>query len=75
MAIYYKCRHCQTSLGAIDKQVSSDKLGFDQLTSSERAEMVTHDGNGDLHVEVICEDCHEALMKNPQFYEIDQIIQ
>lgn len=75
MAIHYKCRHCQTELGAIDQQVSADMLGFDHLTSAERTDMVTYKENGDIHVNVICEDCHEALIRNPKFYELDQLIQ
>ncbi|NEU32546.1 anti-sigma-F factor Fin family protein [bacterium LRH843] len=75
MAIHYKCRHCYTSLGAIDQQVGFESLGFNHLTSLERADMLTYDTNGDIHVDVICEDCHESLTRNPDFYELDKIIQ
>ncbi len=75
MAIHYKCRHCHTDLGAIKQQVDAEMLGFTQLTSEERADMLTYETNGDVSVAVICEDCHEALLRNPDFYELDQIIQ
>ncbi|GAE36570.1 anti-sigma-F factor Fin family protein [Halalkalibacter akibai] len=75
MAIHYQCRHCKTKLGEIDQQVESNALGFDQLSSSERTDMVTYASNGDIHVEAICEDCHEALMRNPDLYELDHVIQ
>ena len=75
MAIHYECRHCRTKLGAIEQQVGSESLGFNHLTSSERTDMLTYDANGDIHVNVICEDCHEALTRNPDFYALDKIIQ
>jgi len=75
LAIHYQCRHCKTKLGEIDQQVESNALGFDQLSSSERTDMVTYASNGDIHVEAICEDCHEALMRNPDLYELDHVIQ
>lgn len=75
MAVHYKCRHCQTELGTIENSLDSNSLGFDQLTSSERTEMVTYTSDGDIHVNAICEDCHEALMRNPDFHELDKMVQ
>lgn len=74
LAIRYMCRHCQTDLGEIDEQVSEDLLGFTQLSSDERADMISYEANGDITVRAICENCHESLLKNPTFYELDQII-
>lgn len=75
MAIHYQCRHCKTKLGEIKHQVDSGSLGFDQLTSEERTDMVTYHSSGDIQVDAICEDCHEALMRNPNLYELDNVIQ
>ncbi|TWI53226.1 anti-sigma-F factor Fin family protein [Halalkalibacter nanhaiisediminis] len=75
MTIHYECRHCHAKLGAISHQVSSESLGFHHLTSTERTDMLTYTANGDIHVNVICEDCHESLTRNPDFYELDKIIQ
>ncbi|WP_285874652.1 anti-sigma-F factor Fin family protein [Halalkalibacter oceani] len=75
VAIHYKCRHCQVELGAIDEELRAEALGFDSLTSTERTDMLTYEPNGDIHVNVICEDCHEALMRNPGLHELDRMIQ
>ncbi|MDT8862648.1 anti-sigma-F factor Fin family protein [Alkalihalobacillus sp. MEB130] len=75
MAIHYYCRHCKTNMGAIDQQMKSESLGFDHLTNEERTEMVSYQSNGDLHVNAICEDCHEALSRNPDLYQLDHLIQ
>jgi hypothetical protein len=37
--------------------------------------MIHYDEVGDMHVRAICEDCHDALMKNPQFHEYHTFIQ
>ncbi|WP_368502894.1 anti-sigma-F factor Fin [Alkalihalophilus sp. As8PL] len=75
MAIHYKCRHCRTNIGQIDNHTDATSLGFGHLTSQERQEMLTYENNGDIHVNVICEDCEEALTRNPNFYELDTFIQ
>jgi hypothetical protein len=53
----------------------SESLGFNQLTSSERENMLSYNENGDIHVQSICEDCHEALTRNPELYQLDNLIQ
>ncbi|GAE27712.1 hypothetical protein JCM9140_3868 [Halalkalibacter wakoensis JCM 9140] len=75
MAIHYYCRHCKTDLGAINQEVQSQSLGFDHLTHSERTEMVSYEENGDMSVHAICEDCHEALTRNPELHQLDHLIQ
>ncbi|MCL7749269.1 anti-sigma-F factor Fin family protein [Halalkalibacter alkaliphilus] len=75
MTIHYQCRHCKTNLGAIDQQMQSESLGFNHLTNDERTDMVSYHSNGDMHVNAICEDCHEALTRNPDLYELDHLIQ
>ncbi|UOE94193.1 anti-sigma-F factor Fin family protein [Alkalihalobacillus sp. LMS39] len=76
MTIYYRCRHCQLHVGSIqEEQISSDQLGFDHLTGEERHDMISYESNGDIHVKVICEDCQEALERNPLFHEQETFIQ
>ncbi|MFC0472886.1 anti-sigma-F factor Fin family protein [Halalkalibacter kiskunsagensis] len=75
MAIHYQCRHCKTKLGSIEQEMHSETLGFTQLTSRERANMLSYNENGDIHVQAICEDCHEALARTPELYELDNLIQ
>lgn len=76
MAVHYRCRHCGINVGKIDEQnLDSQKLGFHQLDHSERTEMIQYDESGDMHVNTICEDCQEALDRNPQFHENHTFIQ
>ncbi|GAE31749.1 anti-sigma-F factor Fin family protein [Halalkalibacter sp. AB-rgal2] len=75
MAIHYQCRHCHAKVGTIEHSIHANVLGFDMLTSTERTEMVSYLENGDIHVKVICEDCHEALIRNPDLHEVDIVVQ
>ncbi len=76
MAIYYYCRHCQVQVGTIEQSIiSASELGFDHLTGEERKEMIDYDGNGNVYVKVICEDCQEALERNPDLHQYENIIQ
>ncbi|WP_409296415.1 anti-sigma-F factor Fin [Peribacillus sp. SCS-26] len=76
MAFHYKCRHCSTSMGTIDEiLIDSERLGFHALTSQERQEMIQTAENGDYHVQSICEDCQEALERNPGMHQQDYLIQ
>ncbi|KGA96069.1 hypothetical protein AJ85_13495 [Alkalihalobacillus alcalophilus ATCC 27647 = CGMCC 1.3604] len=76
MAIFYQCRHCDLKIGQIDeKKVDSSTLGFDQLNSEERENVLAYQTNGDIQVKTICEDCFDALTINPTFHEIDSFIQ
>ncbi|OZM55842.1 peptide ABC transporter permease [Lottiidibacillus patelloidae] len=76
MAINYVCRHCNHQVGKLDQQsVSAQQLGFDHLNDSERLEMIDYKTNGDMTVKTICEDCQEALQRNPQFHELETFIQ
>ncbi|WP_110926085.1 anti-sigma-F factor Fin family protein [Bacillus massiliglaciei] len=75
MALHYHCRHCGTKLGTLeDQRLSSEELGFHQLTDTDRQEMIEYDSSGDIHVKAICEDCHESLQRNPELYQNDYII-
>ncbi|WP_153127244.1 anti-sigma-F factor Fin family protein [Peribacillus tepidiphilus] len=76
MALHYFCRHCGMSLGTIDeKMIGSEQLGFHLLNEEERQEMISYQSTGDIHVKSICHDCHEALHRNPDFHNIDYLIQ
>ncbi|OIJ14462.1 peptide ABC transporter permease [Anaerobacillus arseniciselenatis] len=76
MAIHYRCRHCGFDVGKIEEHnLNSEQLGFHQLDSNERTEMIEYDDDGHMHVKTICEDCHEALDRNPQFHENQTFIQ
>lgn len=76
MAIIYQCRHCSKHIGRLEEQVTdSASLGFDQLTSNEKKEMIEYKSNGDLIVKVICDYCESALAENPHYHELDHFIQ
>lgn len=76
MSIHYLCRHCGVNVGIIDrKSVFSEQLGFHQLDNEERVDMISYQDNGDIQVKTICEDCHEALNRNPHFHENQTFIQ
>lgn len=75
MAIHYHCRHCGTKLGTVDRtSIYSETLGLHKLTEQERQEMVTYDSSGDIHITAICEDCQEALERNPEYHQYDFLI-
>lgn len=73
--VHYRCRHCDKDLGVITENVEAEMLGFHHLTDAERVDMITYQEDGMILVKVICEDCHEALMRNPSMYEVDHLIQ
>lgn len=76
MAILYRCRHCGTAVGQLeDSAVHSEQLGFHHLTNDERKEMIQYEQNGDITVKTICEDCQEALERNPEFHQWQTFIQ
>ncbi|PLT30852.1 anti-sigma-F factor Fin family protein [Peribacillus deserti] len=76
MAYHYQCRHCQTAMGTIDEPLlSAEQLGFHALTSEERQEMIRLSETGDYQVQAICEDCQEALERNPDLHQNDYLIQ
>jgi hypothetical protein len=75
VAIHYHCRHCGTKLGSIEQtSIHSETLGLHKLTDQERQEMVTYDSSGDINITAICEDCQEALERNPEFHQYDFLI-
>ena len=75
MAIHYHCRHCGTNLGSIEQaSIQSETLGIHKLTNLERQEMVAYDPSGDIHITSICEDCQEALERNPEYHQYDFLI-
>ena len=76
MDIFYRCRHCGTQVGHIkDSIFHTDQLGFNMLDSSERAELIEYNNNGHINVSTICEDCQEALERNPDLHQLDTFIQ
>ncbi|KAB7664951.1 anti-sigma-F factor Fin family protein [Bacillus sp. B1-b2] len=75
MAIHYRCRHCGVHIGSIDSNmVDTNQLGFQHLTGEDRSDMIQYNQAGDIYVKSICEDCHESLAKNPDYYENDYLI-
>jgi Protein of unknown function (DUF2757) len=75
MAIHYHCRHCGTKLGSIEQtSVHSETLGLHKLTDQERLDMVTYDASGEIYIKAICEDCQEALERNPEYHQYDFLI-
>lgn len=76
MDVFYHCRHCGTQVGHISNDVfRTDQLGFDKLDPKERAELIHYDSNGHVNVSTICEDCQEALERNPDYHQFDNFIQ
>ncbi|MDQ0228519.1 anti-sigma-F factor Fin family protein [Metabacillus niabensis] len=76
MALHYHCRHCGVKVGSIDNiSVTSEQLGFDHLNNEERQEMITYQQNGDIHIKTICEDCQDALNRNPDLHQYERFIQ
>ncbi|RAK16560.1 uncharacterized protein DUF2757 [Anoxybacillus vitaminiphilus] len=76
MALHYYCRHCGTKVGTIDRMsLYSEQLGFHHLTDKERLEMISYLANGDIHIKTICEDCQEALERNPEYHLYEKFIQ
>ncbi len=76
MALHYFCRHCGVKVGSLDRMsLYSESLGFSQLTDEERHDMISYESTGDIHVKTICEDCHEALERNPDLHQYERFIQ
>ncbi|MFC7787254.1 MULTISPECIES: anti-sigma-F factor Fin family protein [unclassified Rossellomorea] len=76
MAIHYQCRHCGTNVGTLSNvSVHSEQLGIHTLSEEERLHMVQYRDNGDIQVKTICEDCQESLERNPDYHQLDHIIQ
>ncbi|MCG8398634.1 anti-sigma-F factor Fin family protein [Bacillus atrophaeus] len=76
MALHYYCRHCGVKVGSLEQSlITADLLGFHHLTNEERNDMISYKDNGDVHVLTICEDCQEALERNPHFHEYQTFIQ
>jgi hypothetical protein len=75
VAIHYHCRHCGTNIGSIENtSIHSETLGLHKLTNLERQEMVAYDPSGNVHITSICEDCQEALERNPEYHQYDFLI-
>jgi len=75
MAIHYFCRHCGTNMGTIDTQsIHAENLGLNTLTNEERQDMVSYESNGNIHIKSICEDCQDALTRNPELHAYDYLI-
>jgi hypothetical protein len=76
VSLHYYCRHCGTKVGSLDKlSLHSESLGLHQLTDDERREMVSYESSGDIHIKTICEDCQEALERNPDYHQYESFIQ
>ncbi|RAS75030.1 anti-sigma-F factor Fin family protein [Priestia endophytica] len=76
MSIHYVCRHCGHKVGTLEgKVVDTEKLGFNHLTNEERTSFIQYAEDGSMSVNVICEDCQEALERNPDFHQYSTFIQ
>ncbi|WP_186575710.1 anti-sigma-F factor Fin family protein [Aquibacillus kalidii] len=76
MAIVYSCNHCGNQIGQLEQKViDTQSLGWKELSSDERKEMIQYQNNGDIHIKAICEDCQETLENNPHYHELDYFIQ
>lgn len=76
MTVRYFCKHCGIKVGELKEAVAStERLGFHHLTDEERMEMIQYQTNGDIDVQTICEDCQEALNRNPDFHQLRTFIQ
>lgn len=76
MTLHYFCRHCGIKVGSLeDFSLYSNQLGFHHLTNEERKDIIQYLPNGDIHVKIICEDCQEALERNPEYHGLDKFIQ
>lgn len=75
MAIHYHCRHCGVEIGAInDVLIHSKDIGLHTLTEEERRDMIRYEADGHVTIKTICEDCHEALNRNPDLHQYDYFI-
>lgn len=76
MSIIYHCRHCGKTVGKLSQSVvDTEQLGWHQLSEQERQEMIDYHENGDINIKTICENCQEALERNPDYHELDFFIQ
>lgn len=76
MAIVYKCKHCKHIIGQLEQQiVSTSMLGWDRLSTQDKAKMIQYKENGDVHVQTICENCEDSLGQHPTYYELDYFLQ
>lgn len=65
--VEYVCRFCQSSLGKLNSSVYSEvELGLDQLTPEEREDIISHDTDGQMRVQVVCENCEQILNHYPE---------
>lgn len=70
MAIYYQCRQCGTEMGTISTLEAKQRdLGFEVLSRQDQEEMIQVDQTGHVHVDILCDSCHEATALNPGLHE------
>lgn len=75
MAIIYTCRHCKHVIGQIRHQViSTSILRWQKLSASERQKMIQYKANGDVLIWVICKNCEQTLMDNPDYHALEYFI-
>ncbi|GAK04871.1 Fin protein [Geomicrobium sp. JCM 19037] len=69
MVVYYRCRQCLKEMGKVSSEKATHyNLGFDALTEEEQAEMISADQDGHVHVELLCEHCHQMTANNPDLH-------
>ncbi len=76
MSVKYICRHCNMSMGQIEKEdVTEYQLGFHFLTPEERMDILTYGANGDVTVKIVCDYCKQALERHPELSLIPNPLQ
>lgn len=75
MAIVYKCKHCQQTIGRLDaKVVDTAALGWNQLTADEQQTMISYESDGQITVRITCESCEHTLTQHPEYHGLDHFI-
>ncbi|GIP45823.1 hypothetical protein J45TS6_42820 [Paenibacillus sp. J45TS6] len=67
MQIHYVCRHCRSSIGSIEADLTTEvRLGLHFLTPSERQDIIAYNSKGEQIVSITCSYCTEAIMDHPE---------
>ncbi len=75
MGIKYQCKHCGTDIGEIGfEHFETVQTGLQKFTKEEQESSVSHE-EGNMQIQVVCDECQQALESNPQFYEYGHYIQ
>ncbi|NGP45804.1 anti-sigma-F factor Fin family protein [Bacillaceae bacterium SIJ1] len=73
--LIYQCRHCGVEIGRLPKTRDTVKrLGLHDLSLEEQTQMVV-EHSGATHIKCICESCEEALVRIPEYHQMERFIQ